>query len=320
MTDMRFAYSVAGVKTRSVVDRGRLLPLLPHLAAVLAERHVSRAASRVGVTQPTMSRTLAAAREIMDDPLLIRTSSGAALTPRGEELRRFIAATFREFDAFWATPAFAPESAAGTVRIAATDYAAQLFLPALVARIRGAAPGIDVEVVPWSVDARRLIEEGAVHLGLNPLGAAPRGFYRRRVADDRYAVVLAAGHPLARGPLGVARFADASHVLTVTEGGELGVVDRALRRRRVHRRVVVRVRDFATAAAMVAASDLLATIPHRLALSVRDRFDLVVRDPPIELPPIRVDLVWHERRHRDPLLAWVRRLLAPADDRGATPR
>ena len=81
--------------------RRKLLPLLPHLAVLLEERHISRAAARVGVTQPSMSRALAHARELFDDDLLIRTSSGTKLTPRGDELRNFALAILKQLDTAW---------------------------------------------------------------------------------------------------------------------------------------------------------------------------------------------------------------------------
>lgn len=290
-------------------QRRKLLPLLPHLAVLLVERHISRAAARVGVTQPSMSRALASARELFDDELLIRTSSGATLTPRGEELRAFAVRTLEQVDAVWATPEFVPGTARGSVRFVATDYASQLFLPDVVAKLRRDAPGISIEVSAWGAEALRFIERDEAQLGLNPLELAPRGFYRRRVGQDRYVVALASGHRLAHGRLSVSQFAGAAHVLTVTEGGEVGIVDRALRKKGKRRYVGVRVKDFTTALSIVAESDMIATVPERLAKRFCEALQLVVREVPLVLPPIGIDLIWHERRHHDPMLEWVRRCI-----------
>lgn len=288
-------------------QRRKLLPLLPHLAVLLEERHVSRAAARVGVTQPSMSRALSHARELFDDQLLIRTASGTTLTPRGDELRKFVAAILKQVDGAWERPAFVPREAHGTVRFAATDYVSQLFLPGVVSKLRREAPGIVVESSAWSADALRLVEQDHVQFGMNPLGVAPRGFYRRRVGQDRYVVAMAAGHPLAKGRLGLGQFIAAAHVLTVTEGGEVGIVDRALRKRGKRRYVGVRVRDFTTALAIVGASDMIVTVPERLAARTQDSLGLTLREVPLALPAISIDLIWHERRHHDPMLEWIRR-------------
>ena len=119
-------------------------------------------------------------------------------------------------------------------------------------------------------------------------------------------MVVAANNPLGQGRLTVSQFGAAAHVLTATEGGEIGVVDRALRRRGKRRYVGARVRDFTTALAIVAASDMVTTVPERLALRLADSLKLVVRDLPFDLPAIRIELIWHESRRRDPVLAWVR--------------
>jgi len=292
--------------------RRKLLPLLPHLAVLLTERHISRAAARVGVTQPSMSRALASARELFDDELLIRTSDGAMLTARGEDLRLFAVALLQQVDAAWAAPEFVPSAAHGSVRFVATDYVSQLFLPGIVSTLRREAPHLSLDVSAWSADALRVIERDEAQLGLNPLEIAPRGFYRRRVGQDRYVVALASDHPLARGRLGLSQFAGAAHVLTVTEGGEIGVVDRALRKKGKRRHVAVRVRDFMTALTIVGDSDMITTVPERLATQLRESLRLTLREPPLALPPIGIDLIWHERRHHDPMLEWVRRSIAGA--------
>jgi DNA-binding transcriptional LysR family regulator len=300
---------------RILNERRKLLPLLPHLAVLLAERHISRAAARVGVTQPSMSRTLAAARRLLGDELLIRTSSGATLTPRGEELRALAASILQQVDTTWAKPNVVPGDARATVRFVATDYACQLFLPSLVAKLRREAPGINVDVSAWSADALRQLERDEAQLGVNPLEVAARGFYRQRVAQDRYVVALSARHPLARERLDLRRFTSAAHVLTVTEGGELGVVDRALRKKGKRRHVGVRVRDFTTTLSVVAESDMIATVPERLAQRMQAGLGLALHEAPLPLPPISVALIWHEARHHDPLLKWLRRVMLELEGR-----
>jgi DNA-binding transcriptional LysR family regulator len=292
-------------ETRPLEDHRRLLPLVPQLAVLLSERNVSRAAARVGVTQPTMSRTLGAARQLVGDELIMRTASGPALTPRGQALLLYAQTTLRQLEEFWTPATFTPQAARGTIKLAATDYVSQTYLPAVVGVVRQDAPQLCLEVVPWSAEALARIERDEVQLGINPLGAAPRGFYRRRLAVDRYVVVTAARGGRRTARIDLDRFVQAPHVLTMTESGERGIVDRVLRAQGRRRTIVARVTEFQTAAALVGASDLVATLPERLAQSVRERFGLVLSPPPIKLPPITIDLIWHERRHRDALLSWM---------------
>jgi len=291
----------------SYQDQRRLLPLLPQLAVLFDVRNVSRAAARVGVTQPTMSRTLAAARRLAGDELLVRTPSGAALTPRGQGLLLYAQATLQDLERLWAKEEPMPAGARGTLKIAATDYVSQIYLPSIAASLLRQAPQLSLEIVPWSADALTRIERDDIQLGVNPLGRVARGFYHRKLAVDRYVVVSAAApRRSAAARMDLERFVAAPHVLTTTEGDERGVVDTVLRRLGRQRNIVARVGEFQTAAALVAASDLVATLPERVARSVEDRFGLSLARPPLQLPAITIDLIWHERRHRDPLLRWAR--------------
>ena len=294
--------------------RRRLLTLLPHLAILLDERHVSRAAIRAGITQPSMSRMLANARALFGDELLVPSPKGARLTDRGKALKAQIGTILRRVDDTWSPSEFLPARAEGVLKVAATDYAAQVYLPSLVARVRHEAPNVALEVYPWSADALRRIECDELQFGLNPLVEhAPRGFFRRPLGHDRFIVALAAGHPLAKGTFTLRQYLSVPHVLTVTEEGTVGVVDRALGRKQRH--VAVRVRDFATALVLVGGSDLIATVPERLALRMRQPLGLALRVPPIMLPKITVDLIWHEARQHDSLATWVRGLkLVPRKD------
>src|SRR5262245_56415953 len=115
---------------KSMTDRRkRFLVLAPHLAVLLAERHVSRAALRAGISQPSMSRALAGARALFDDELLVQSGAGGLLTARGQELERELASILRDIDGTVAPRRFVPEVAEGVLGIAATDYVAQIYLP-----------------------------------------------------------------------------------------------------------------------------------------------------------------------------------------------
>jgi DNA-binding transcriptional LysR family regulator len=286
----------------------QLLALLPHLGVLLAERHVSRAAERAGITQPSMSRVLASARSLFGDDLLLHSPRGGRLTPRGEELRAQIASILSLVESASSPSEFVPAQAQGILRVSATDYAAHVDLPALAARLRRHAPRMTLEVFPWTSDTLHRIERDEIQLGINPLTEnAPRGFLRRRIARDQYVVALAAKHPFAARPrLDLRQFLAVPHVLTIPEGGQVGVVDHALRRRRKNRVIGARVKDFSTALALAGASDMLVTVPERLATRLQAFFDLALRPPPVALPEIHIDLIWHEGRRQDPMLEWVR--------------
>jgi len=296
---------------RRMIDRRKkFLALAPHLAVLLAERHVSRAALRAGISQPSMSRALAGARALFDDELLVSSSTGGLLTARGKELERELASILRDIDGTVAPRVFVPKLAEGVLGIAATDYVAQIHLPRFAARLQREAPHVTLQVSAWGEDALARLGRDELQFGMNPLAAnAPRGFFRRRIASDRFVVAMAETNEVASHPkLTLERYLSLSHILTVTEGGEAGTVDIALGRRGKRRRIAARVSGFETALALVSESALCTTVPEQLARRWQHAFRLVLRPPPLALPEIEISLIWHERRHKEPLVAWARSL------------
>jgi DNA-binding transcriptional LysR family regulator len=133
------------------------------------------------------------------------------------------------------------------------------------------------------------------------------------MARDRYVVAISAGHRLAaQKRIGLQHFLSVPHILTVPEEGQIGIVDRALRQKGKQRIVGARVRDFGTALALASATDMLTTVPERIALRLQEPLGLALRNSPLTLPPIDIHWIWHQRRHRDPLLEWVRARAAEA--------
>src|SRR2546429_7991607 len=116
------------------------LNLLPPLAALLEERHVTRAAQRSGLSQPAMSRTLARLRRLLDDQLLVRDGSGYVLTPRAERIQRQLAGLMPRLETLLAAEVFDPATAEEHYRVAATDYALLLFLDEVARTVNNLSP------------------------------------------------------------------------------------------------------------------------------------------------------------------------------------
>src|SRR5436190_1336411 len=116
------------------------LNLLPPLAALLEERHVTRAAERSGLSQPAMSRTLARLRRLLGDQLLVRDGSGYVLTPRAERIQRQLAGLIPQLETLFASEVFDPATAEEHYRLAATDYPVLLFLPQVAREVNRLSP------------------------------------------------------------------------------------------------------------------------------------------------------------------------------------
>ncbi|MFO7567583.1 MAG: LysR family transcriptional regulator [Enhygromyxa sp.] len=289
---------------------GQDLNLLVALHALLRERHVSRAAAQIGVSQPAMSRALARLREMFDDPLLVRKKVGMQPTPRALELYPQIEQILAEIRELVRPTEFAPELATGTIRVAAPDLAVYMFVPDLMRRLAKQAPSLDLEIVPWVPSWREGLESGVIDLCVSmPSGGEPN-IYARTLFESDWACVLRKGHPALRSKWTTERFASLDHVLVSLTGRGLGPIDQALAEAGLARRIALRVPYPVLTPLIVAETDLVVTTPRWLACKLASEARLAVRRPPVSVAPIRVAMLWHERSHRDPAHRWFRTLLA----------
>ena len=287
------------------------LNLLLVLEALLAERSVTRAGTAVGLSQPATSNALARLRAVFDDPLLVRVQGGMRPTPRAAALAgplKQALATLRQ--ALAEPAAFDPASAHATITLGLTDYGALVVLPPLLRELHARAPGIDVRVRTLAGGPLfEALADGEVDLVLAPGGQLPPRFHHQRLFEDTLCSILRARHPLARGRLTPAKFLRAEHVV-VSFGGGRAPVDEVLQRRGLTRRIALYVPHFAVVPHVVLATDLIATIPERLARGFASLGGHPPRRTPFALPGFEMSLVWHDHQHDDPAQRWLRGVLA----------
>jgi DNA-binding transcriptional LysR family regulator len=288
------------------------LNLLKALDALLDERSVTRAAGRLGLTQPAVSAMLVRLRESFGDPLFVRTQRGVAPTPRALELAAPVKDVLRQIETLLQPAAFEAAGAEFTLSLAATDYALRAIVTPFLRLLRARAPRVRVAVLP--IDDQRLssqLERGDLHLALTTADTTPGDLHARRLFDERYVCVLRQGHPdAAAGLMTLERFCALDHALVSYAGGAFrGVTDEALARQGRQRRVALSVASFLILPEVLRASDLIAVAPRRL---VAGETGLMLFDPPLEIPGFTKMAAWHERTHRDPAHRWARALLFEA--------
>lgn len=290
------------------------LNLLVALHTLLEERHVSLAAKKLGMSQPAMSRALARLREVFDDALLVRVKGKLEPTARARAITEKVDALLQEIHGLVRPTAFDPQTATGSIRIAAPDIVGYMFVPALIRRLAVEAPGLDLEIVRWEAQWRDQLESGSVDLTIAlPTGEEPN-IYARPLLDNRWVCVLREGHPALRAPWDLEHFTDLSHLVVMLGKGQIGAVDMVLEKLGIERRIALRLPYPALSPLLVAETDLVLTTTSWLAHKLSRPFGLAIRPPPITLPSIRVPMVWHERSHRDPKQQWIRNLLAQIAD------
>ena len=290
------------------------LNLLTALDALLEEASVTRAAGRLHLSQPAVSHALRRLRELLGDPLLVRTPRGLQPTPRARELRPQVrAALAAAAEVLQAAPPFDPATAERTFKLTGADQAAVAILPRLIPRLAAVAPGVRLTLQPAPAELGSALVNGDVELAIGVWRAPPPPALRQ--ADfwpETFTCVCRRGGPLARGKLDLARYLGARH-LVVAPGGRPGsMIDDVLARAGHARTIVLTVPQFLLAPPVIAATDLLWTAPRALARAYAAVLPLTLRDVPFAIPCFTLAMRWHVRFDRDPGLAWLRGELAAA--------
>jgi DNA-binding transcriptional LysR family regulator len=283
------------------------LNLLTSLDALLDERNVTRAAHRLGVSQPAVSHNLRRLRALLGDPLLVRTSAGMQATPRAIELRPAVRLALEAAEAvLQAAPAFDPARSERTFVLAMADQSALQLLPGLVDRIAAVAPGITLQLRPPPPEPTAALNEGELELMVGVFRDAPAGIRTDVLWTEHFACVVRRRGPGTRGPFDLARYLARGHLLVAPQGRPGSIVDDLLARAGRQRRIAVVVPHFLVAPAIVATSDLVWTAPASLAQALAARYPLALRPPPLAIPSFAIAMRWHLRLDRDPGLAWLR--------------
>jgi DNA-binding transcriptional LysR family regulator len=296
-----------GVAIHFMDSRKVDLNLLVALDALLAERNVTRAARRLGLSQPALSAQLARLRDLFGDPLFLPAQRGLTPTARAIELEAPVHRALDQVrDVLAQGRGFDPATADLTVAIACSDYVQVAAIAPLALDLRVTAPKLRLAI--RQLDGNLLgqqMEAGLVDLAVMTPSTAPPALRTRLLFHERYVTIARQRHPGVKGRLTLDDFVALEHVVVSPRGGGFGgPVDTALGKLGRKRRIVVSAASFLFVPELVARSDLIATVPERL---VRERAKrLQVLEPPLPVEGFTIGLVWHERTHRHPAHRWVR--------------
>jgi DNA-binding transcriptional LysR family regulator len=287
------------------------LNLLGVLDALLDERSVTRAAARLGYTQPTISGMLKRLRDLFGDPLFVRTQRGLLPTPHAQALAAPLKQLLADGQRLVVHEAFDPASSQATFIISTNDYMQHALLVPFLKVLRTEARRIQLGVAPPIVDGLGdALASGRIDLAITIPEFAMSDLPSRLLYRERYVVAVRRRHPLARrGAVSVERFCAYDHVLVSPTGGSFeGPTDQALARLRLRRKVRYSVPSFLLVPEILQTDDLVALVPSRLLREDDKR--LVVLKPPVEVPGFDVIAVWHPRVDKDKAHRWLRGRLA----------
>jgi DNA-binding transcriptional LysR family regulator len=285
------------------------LNLLKLFESLVRERSVTQAGLRLGLSQPAASRALGRLRTMMGDRLVVRGKLGLELTPRGEMLAGPVTKLLDDARGIVSPAVFDPGSATGRITIAAHDHLSFMVLAGLMDRFERHAPALSLHIAPPAGDNVRLIEHGDADLALGIFKALPGSFHRRGLYEDGMVCVARSDHPIVGDGLSLERYVSLRHVAVTISGMGESAVDIALSARGLTRHVALRVPHFLAGAMLVADSDMILTLPSRLARLLAKKLPLALLELPLQVAPLSPAMIWHERFHRDPAHVWVRQQL-----------
>ncbi|MFC0686586.1 LysR substrate-binding domain-containing protein [Novosphingobium clariflavum] len=287
------------------------LNLLPIFVALMEERSVTRAAERLGMTQPALSNALARLRTMLQDQLFIRERYGIQPTPVALELAPAIAdALARLDDAVLGQQDFDPTHAERLFTIAPNGYVEFVLVPAIVARLAQVAPGIRLRLTPYGNDLSETgVISGTTAMVLGRIVDPPDNLVVQHLMDESLECVVRAGHPQVGEAITREQFEQLRHVNVMPPGRIRAGVFQALAQQQLKRDVAISVTNFFAVAEMVAVTDYCTTLPRLICNRLRHDPRLKVLPAPVDLGQFPVEIAWHVRYRHDPAHRWLRSLI-----------
>lgn len=281
----------------------KLLQLLEH---VYTTQSVSRAAEKMGLSQPTVSIGLAKLRKALGDPLFVKTSGGMQATPRTEDLmpsvRQVLSGMSRLLSNF---SHFDAASSERTFRIFMTDASHITLMPRLFAHVRALAPGIRLEAITIGPNMAVQLQSGDADLALGLIPGLEAGFYQQALFDQDWVCLANSNHPRIHKKIVLKDYLSESHV-GIVSGTGAQLLDLALQRMGHKRKVHLALPGFLGLSAILSSSDLIATLPRHIGETLAHASGLKVLPCPLPIEGFTVKQYWHTRFHQDPANRWLR--------------
>jgi DNA-binding transcriptional LysR family regulator len=285
------------------------LNLLVALDALLREANVSRAAMRIGLSQPAASHALQRLRDLIGDPLLVRTGARMELTPRAQALRAPLAQALDQVRSLFIPDDFDAARSERQFRLMMPDLAVELLMPPLMEKITKLAPNVRIDVVPWRGPAIFTVEFARTIDMVISIGNAFTGFHRQRLYLDSDALAIRKGHPAAARLKRLETFLDARHVAVVIRGQSEDLIDGWLRSNGIERRIALVVPGYIEALHVTARTDLVAFVPRRLIGALSKQLSLATIAPPIDPGIDEQYMFYPTRAQMDPGSIWLRSIM-----------
>jgi len=287
------------------------LNLLVVFSALMKYQNVSAAAKSLSITQPSMSNALNRLRSTLNDEILVRVKGGMAPTPKALKLKGPISRMITELEyLLLEDQEFDPTELDMTFTMSSTDAIQQFILPRLLERLREVAPNISLNFISLDPEySLHQLESGNVNFILAVNWTAPQHLKQVRLYDESFSCMLREDHPALSREWDLESYAALNHLLVAPLGGKVGVVDKLLEEKGLSRKITVTTPHFLIVPSILMSSDLIVTLPTRVAKELSNYYPLKVIPPPIAIPEYSIYTMWHPRFDYDPVYKWFREQL-----------
>ena len=287
------------------------LRLLRVFETVYRTRNVSEAAHLLDVSQPSVSLSLNRLRRHFKDPLFVRVGSTMQPTPRAKTLMDGVEAMLIIANDHFVTQApFLPAESNREFSLHMTDLGEAILVAKIINHLAAVAPRVRLKIGVIGESTQAMLADGAVDLILGYISPQNDDLYQRKLFDERFVCVARAGHPRIRSGLTLEQFNAEAHIVVSIGGTGHAQIWRGLEGARLHKSTVLEVSGYLAVGATVRETDLIATVPARLAEQLARDGKLRVFDLPFESPVFQVRQYWHGRAHNDAGCRWLRNMLA----------
>ncbi len=288
--------------------QGLDLNLLVAIDVLFEERHVSRAADKLSLSQSATSRILAKLRDMFDDQLLVRTSDGMVMTVRAKQLKPLIRENLDNLDKLFIGEKFDPKVTTKHFCLRATSYVAQAYLPEVIRRLNKEAPNCTISI--GNLSAKHLADKDETDLVICGDGFnIPQNYKSRQLGIDKMMCIMSNDHPLAQQKLTLDHYTAYGHCqMSLGVGNPASSVDKCLAELGKSRQVRLKLPHVMACMEMVGKSEYLHTNAANLAKKFLSTFNLTMKALPFEFPDIKYAMYWHPIHQQNPAHLWLRTL------------
>ncbi|MEV6591434.1 LysR family transcriptional regulator [Streptomyces acidicola] len=286
------------------------LNLLLALHALLTEKHVTRAATRLHKSQPAVSHSLAQLRTHFDDPLLVRHGGRMTLTARAQALVLPLEDALNSLNGLLAAPDFDAARTRRRFRLSLSDYASRIVLPPLVRHVRSEAPGLDLAISQASRDAMLAqLADGELDLALGIFPQPPEDIAVQDLFHETFVCLADKAVLPVKGGLSLEQWLERPHIMLALRPDAQDEIEQALSARGLRRHLAVTLPHWSAAVDLLPGTDLILTVASRAVGPLHRNKTLRRFAPPLEIPGFAYQQAWHARRTNDPAHAWLRQAL-----------